>query len=403
MAAWWLDTDVNGAPEGAEVLDFGDATIMPGLVDAHIHLALDAGPDPLGRLSDVDDEQLLGEMQSAARQALMAGDTTVRDLGDRGFLGVRIKEMTSADPLLGADVVPAGPPLTSPQGHCWSLGGVVEESGIRAAVREHARSGADVIKVMVTGGEMTPGTDPTTCQFSLAALDAAADEAHRQGLMITGHAHGAAGILAAVEAGFDGSSTPASPQPRPHGRPRGHRAAGGQQHHRDRARRAQGGHRCPRARGRHIEMSQHVRRQMVAAGIRVIPGPDGGIGPFKPHDVLPQAVLKLSEVMSIRDILAASTSHARQACGLGSSKRRLVPGYDADVLVAPGDLEHVLGSIASPVAVFHQGQRHLGPYCRDLRAVQPPLEGRASSRSRDEAGMSPRLNQKVHDLLSGAP
>ena len=58
-----VDTDANGAPEGAEVLDFGDATIMPGLVDAHIHLALDAGPDPLGRLSDVDDEQLLAEMQ----------------------------------------------------------------------------------------------------------------------------------------------------------------------------------------------------------------------------------------------------------------------------------------------------------------------------------------------------
>jgi len=73
--------------------------------------------------------------------------------------------------------------------------------------------------------------------------------------------------------------------------------------------------------------------------------------------VLPQAVLKLSEVMSIRDILAASTSHAAQACGLGSSKGRLVPGYDADILVAGGDLEHVLGPIASPVAVFHRGRR----------------------------------------------
>ena len=185
------------------MLDFGDATIMPGLVDAHIHLALDAGPDPLGRRSEVDDEQLLAEMRWAARQALMAGVTTVRDLDDRGFLGSDQGD-DLADPLLGADVVPAGPPLTSPQGHCWSLGGVVEESGIRAAVREHARGGADVIEVMVTGGEMTPGTDPTTCQFSLAALNATADEAHRQGLMITGHAHGAAGILAAVEAGFDG-------------------------------------------------------------------------------------------------------------------------------------------------------------------------------------------------------
>ena len=80
-----VDTDADGAPEGAEVLDFGDATTLPGLVDAHIHLALDAGPDPLGRLSDVDDEQLVGEMHSAARQALTAGVTTVRDLGDRGF------------------------------------------------------------------------------------------------------------------------------------------------------------------------------------------------------------------------------------------------------------------------------------------------------------------------------
>ena len=355
-----VDSDANEAPEGAEVLDFGDATLMPGLVDAHIHLALDAGPDPLGRLSDVDDEQLLGEMQSAARQALMAGVTTVRDLGDRGFLGVQVKEMTSADPLLGADVVPAGPPLTSPHGHCWLLGGVVEEPGIRAAVREHARSGADVIKVMVTGGEMTPGTDPTTCQFSLTALEAAADEAHRQGLTITGHAHGESGILAAVEAGFDGIehasfATPDGPTADP--------AVIEQLAASNITVTVLAGLRVgtviPEPVARHIEMSQDVRRQMVAAGVRVIPGPDGGIGPFKPHDVLPQAVLKLSEVMSIRDILAASTSHAAQACGLGSSKGRLVPGYDADVLVATGDLEHVLSSIASPVAVFHRGRRAL--------------------------------------------
>jgi imidazolonepropionase-like amidohydrolase len=73
-----VDTGAAGAPGSAEVLDFGDATIMPGLVDAHIHLAFDAGLDPLGRLSGIDDEQLLKEMQSAARQALLAGITTVR-------------------------------------------------------------------------------------------------------------------------------------------------------------------------------------------------------------------------------------------------------------------------------------------------------------------------------------
>jgi imidazolonepropionase-like amidohydrolase len=115
----------------------------------------------------------------------------------------------------------------------------------------------------------------------------------------------------------------------------------------------------PDAVARHIEMSQQVRRQMVAAGVRVIPGPDGGIGPFKPHDVLPQSVLKLSKVMSVRDVLAATTSRAAEACGLGGTKGRLASGYDADVLVTGGDLEHDLSSLALPVAVFHRGHRAL--------------------------------------------
>lgn len=353
-----VDASAARAPEDAEVLDFGDATIMPGLVDAHIHLAFDAGPDPLGRLPGVDDERLLEEMQSAARQALQAGVTTVRDLGDRGFLGVRVKEMTSADPLLGADVVPAGPPLTTPRGHCWSLGGVVEEADIRVAVREHARRGVAVIKVMVTGGEMTPGTDTRSCQFSLPALRAAADEAHRQGLPITGHAHGVAGIVAALEAGFDGIEHASFAEP---DGPRADPAvlerlaasgimvsviAG-----------VRPGTVMPPEIARIIDKIQRVRRQMVDAGVRVIPGPDGGIGPHKPHDVLPQSVIMLSEVMPNRDILAAATSRAAQACALESSKGRLAPGFDADVLIAAGDLEQDVAGVSNPLAVFHQGRR----------------------------------------------
>lgn len=353
-----VDTSAAGPPEDAEVLDFGDATIMPGLVDAHIHLAFDAGLDPLGRLPGVDDEQLLKEMQSAARQALVAGITTVRDLGDRGFLAVQVKEMVAADPLLGADVVPAGPPLTPPHGHCWSLGGVVAEPDIQAAVREHARRDAAVIKVMVTGGEMTPGTDPCSCQFSLSALREAADEAHRQGLPITGHAHGAAGIVAAIEAGFDGIehasfATPDGPRADPAVLEQLAASgitvsvlAGLRQ-----------GTVIPAEVARIIDMNQQVRLDMVTAGVRVIPGPDGGIGPHKPHDVLPQALIKLREVMATRDILAATTSRAAQACALGSSKGRLAPGCDADVLIAAGDLELDLAAVSNPLAVFHRGRR----------------------------------------------
>jgi imidazolonepropionase-like amidohydrolase len=105
-------------------------------------------------------------------------------------------------------VVPAGPPITVPAGHCWFLGGATRGTGaVKEAVRDHAGRGAAVIKVMVTGGHMTSGPDPgalAACQFSADELRAAADEAHRQGLPITAHAHGREGIVAALEAGFDG-------------------------------------------------------------------------------------------------------------------------------------------------------------------------------------------------------
>ena len=111
---------------------------------------------------------------------------------------------TAARPALGPDVVPAGPPLTVHSGHCWFLGGETGGvDGVRRLVREHADRGVDVIKVMVTGGRMTAGTQLDACQFTLDELRAAADEAHRLGLPITGHAHGRAGIVAAMDAGFD--------------------------------------------------------------------------------------------------------------------------------------------------------------------------------------------------------
>jgi imidazolonepropionase-like amidohydrolase len=89
--------------------------------------------------------------RTASRRALDAGVTCVRDLGDRSFLGVRLREETAAEPGLGPEVVPAGPPITVPAGHCWFLGGATRGAGaVRDAVRDHAGRGAAVIKVMVT-------------------------------------------------------------------------------------------------------------------------------------------------------------------------------------------------------------------------------------------------------------
>src|SRR5690242_2823 len=141
-------------PEHADVTDLGGATLLPGLVDSHTHLAFDASPDPVGALAKRSDDETTEAMVQAARTALRGGVTTVRDLGDRGYLSLGLR----GQPGLPA-IVAAGPPITTPGGHCHYLGGTAEptEKGVRAAVRVHAERGVDVIKIMASGGNLTPG------------------------------------------------------------------------------------------------------------------------------------------------------------------------------------------------------------------------------------------------------
>jgi imidazolonepropionase-like amidohydrolase len=199
------DLDTSGAPppEGAEVVDFGsDACLLPGLIDAHVHLAFDASAEVVKSLAACDDGALLDHMAAASVRALHAGVTTVRDLGDRNYLSLKLSQRFRSAAL--PHIVAAGPPITTNGGHCWFLGGEAEgETALRAAVRERAERGCDVVKVMVSGGNLTPGSQPHESQYDLAALRIVTDEAHRAGLPAAAHVHGAQAVADAVEAGFD--------------------------------------------------------------------------------------------------------------------------------------------------------------------------------------------------------
>ena len=193
----------SGVDDGADLVDLGDVTLLPGLIDVHQHLAFDASTDPVAQLQVDDDDDLLERMRRHAIRALDVGITTVRDLGDRGYLSLLLRDRF-AGAEVGPRIVASGPPITTPNGHCWFLGGGVEGvDGVRAAVRERAARGVDVIKVMASGGNMTPTVGPHESQFGRPELGVALEEAHAAGLPLAVHAHGCQAVRDALAVGAD--------------------------------------------------------------------------------------------------------------------------------------------------------------------------------------------------------
>jgi imidazolonepropionase-like amidohydrolase len=353
---------VGGAPPAeVEVVDLGAVTLLPGLIDAHLHLAFDASDDPVGYLAHAGDGEVLDGMRTAAVKCLAAGITTVRDLGDRGYLALRLREELAARPASGPQVLAAGPPITTRRGHCWFLGGEADGvDGVRAAVRDRAEKGVDVIKVMASGGQMTPGTQSYRAQYGLDELRAAVEEAHRHGLPITAHAHATAAIANAVAAGFDmiehcsfvTADGVDAPQElidsiagagvivtqtvglMPGGTLR--MALAGSPAH-------------------FIDAVQRLRK----AGVPIVCATDGGIAASKPHDVLPYGVAALVNAAGFPPVeaLRAVTSVAAQACRLGERKGRIAPGFDADLLAVQGNPLTDIAAMRAVTAVFRAGQR----------------------------------------------
>ena len=153
-------------PDGVELIDVPNGTLLPGLVNAHVHLCGDSDNGALERLPELSADQLHAVIETALARQLASGVTTVRDLGDDRWAVVDRRDR--AGPNHGPHIVASGPPITSVGGHCWMMGGeVAGEDALRAAVRERAERRVDVVKVMASGGTMTPGTDVAACQFTL--------------------------------------------------------------------------------------------------------------------------------------------------------------------------------------------------------------------------------------------
>jgi imidazolonepropionase-like amidohydrolase len=214
-----VGSQAAAGPPGVEVVDLGDATLLPGFMDAHTHISGEPGPDWRQDLIE-GMEQTVAERTliaaDLARRTLMSGFTTLRNLGAGDYIDVGLRNAIARGKAVGPRLLVSTASLGTTGGHCDNNFGrrglFVKETGdgvadgpdgLRAVVRRNIKYGADVIKVCATGGVLSLNADVDSPQLTQAELDALVDEAHARKRRVAAHAHGAEGAKRAIRAGVD--------------------------------------------------------------------------------------------------------------------------------------------------------------------------------------------------------
>ncbi len=363
-------------PDNAEVMDLGNVTLMPGLIDAHLHIT--------GlRTGDIVKEPLITPIGLLAARAvkdleslIMAGFTTVKDSGS--ILAPHLREAVREGTIVGPRVVAAGPPITQTFGHADAhylptelvdirttpmprpLSSLICDGAdeCRKAARYAFRYGADYIKIMATGGVLSQRDSPRHRQFTREEIRAIVEEAEAVESFVEAHAQGEEGIVNALEAGVKNIA---------------HAIYIGEE-----------GIALAKERGaiiiptlaivqRIIEKGaeagipewglrkseevyeDHVRniRKAYRAGVKIATGTDFLGGPLTPHGRnAVEAKLLVEKIgMTPQEALTAATAVAAEAAGLGHSVGRIAEGYSADLIAVKGDPTQDINAITNPEAV----------------------------------------------------
>lgn len=348
-------------PADATVYNFPGGTLLPGLVDAHVHLVWSGDAVPHKWVAGRHPARVVLRMAAAALTNLRAGVTTVRDLGATDGLSIPLAAAIRDGDIPGPRVIAAGRALAMTGGHAWQIAREADGvDAVRSAVRSEIKAGARCIKIMASGGVYDERAGLDEAQLTTAEMTAAVEEAHKAGLMVAAHAYTAGPINAALDAGVDSIE---------HGsfldQPTAERM------------RALGAFLVPTLTASELmvrnaevtgtpgymlekvlavrEAGRRAARLALRVGTKLAGGSDAG-GAGIPHGSLATEVNLLMRCgASLEQAVQICTSQSSAVCGLSDIAGALSVGFGGDLMVVDGELSDVATRMHQPQFVMTGG------------------------------------------------
>ncbi|WHY32309.1 amidohydrolase family protein [Cytobacillus firmus] len=347
-----------GEIEGFEVIDCTGKYILPGLIDCHVHLVWNGSADPQSVIKNEENDRIALEAYKHALDTLKLGVTTVRDLGAPDRTVLHVRNVIDSGLLSGPTIIAAGAPICMTGGHVYYLG--YESDGpdeVRKNTRRVLKEGADLVKVMATGGIYTKGEEPGSVQLTIEELSAAKEEALKKNKKVSAHADGIEGIMNCLEVGIDTIE---------HGIYADRQAL-----------------EIMKNQGTFLVPTMAVMRQLISSpdipayalekakqvvgphfsmlqeavqiGVKIATGTDCGSPLTPPRYYYDELAIMHEAGMSEMEVIKASTSVAAECLGIEDQRGSISPGKFADLLIADSNPLNDLNSLRGDKLVMKNG------------------------------------------------